>query len=58
MVDLRERSAHGRVIALVGVEDLCVVETDDALLVVPRARAQDVKHVVEALKARGDGGRT
>jgi mannose-1-phosphate guanylyltransferase len=58
VVDLRERSAHGRVIALVGVEDLCVVETDDALLVVPRARAQDVKHVVEALKARGDGGRT
>jgi mannose-1-phosphate guanylyltransferase len=46
------------VIALVGVEDLCVVETDDALLVVPRSRAQDVKYVVEALKARGDGGRT
>jgi mannose-1-phosphate guanylyltransferase len=58
VVDLRERAAHGRVIALVGVEDLCVVETDDALLVVPRSRAQDVKYVVAALKARGDGGRT
>jgi mannose-1-phosphate guanylyltransferase len=58
VVDLRAGAAHGRVIALVGVEDLCVIETDDALLVVPRSRAQDVKHVVEALKARGDGGRT
>ena len=41
-------------IALVGVEDLVVVETDDALLVVPRERAQEVKEVVEALRARGD----
>jgi len=38
----------------VGVDDLVVVETDDALLVVPRSKAQDVKHVVEQLKARGD----
>jgi mannose-1-phosphate guanylyltransferase len=36
------------------VEDLVVVETDDALLVVPRDRAQDVKQVVDALKGRGD----
>lgn len=56
VVDLRERAAGRRVIALVGVEDLVVVETDDALLVVPRERAQDVKHVVDALKARGEGG--
>jgi hypothetical protein len=55
VVDLRAPAAHPRVIALVGVDDLVVVETDDALLVVPRARAQDVKHVVERLKARGDG---
>lgn len=45
-----------KVIALVGVSDLCVVETDDALLVLPRERSQDVRAVVEALKARGDGG--
>ena len=45
-------------IALVGVEDLVIVETDDALLVVPRARAQDVKEVVDRLKARGDGSLT
>jgi mannose-1-phosphate guanylyltransferase len=55
VVDLRSAGAQRRVIALVGVEDLVVVETDDALLVVPRDRAQDVKHVVERLKARGDG---
>jgi mannose-1-phosphate guanylyltransferase len=41
-----------RVIALVGVHDLCVVETDDALLVIPRERSQDVRRVVEALQAR------
>jgi mannose-1-phosphate guanylyltransferase len=39
----------------VGVDGLAVVETDDALLVVPRGRAQDVKLVVDLLKGRGDG---
>ncbi|MRG97396.1 mannose-1-phosphate guanylyltransferase [Polyangium spumosum] len=54
VMDLRAGADEGkRVIALVGVEDIVVVETDDALLVVPRARAQDVKEVVAALKARG-----
>jgi mannose-1-phosphate guanylyltransferase len=42
------------VIALLGVDDLVVVETDDALLVLPRQRAQDVRQIVERLKARGD----
>ena len=42
-----------KVIALVGVNDLVVVETDDAILVIPRDRAQDVRLVVEALKASG-----
>ena len=44
--------------ALVGVNDLVIVETDDAILVVPRGRAQDVRDVVEALKARGEIERT
>jgi len=35
------------------VNDLVVVETDDAILVIPRDRAQDVRLVVEALKASG-----
>lgn len=42
-----------KVVALVGVEDLVVVDTDDALLVIPRDRAQDVRLVIEALKASG-----
>jgi mannose-1-phosphate guanylyltransferase len=45
--------AGKKVIALVGVDDLVVVDTDDALLVIPRARAQDVRLVVEALKRTG-----
>ncbi len=45
----------GKVVALVGVRDLVVVDTEDALLVIPRSRAQQVKDIVAALKARGDG---
>lgn len=41
----------GKVVALVGVRDLVVVDTPDALLVVPRDRAQDVKKAVDALAA-------
>jgi mannose-1-phosphate guanylyltransferase len=41
-------------VALVGVKDLVVVETDDALLVIPRERAQDVRAVVDELKRRGE----
>jgi mannose-1-phosphate guanylyltransferase len=46
-----------RVIALVGVEDLVVTVTDDAILVIPRNKAQDVRAVVDELKKRGDTGR-
>jgi mannose-1-phosphate guanylyltransferase len=46
-------SRKDKVIALVGVDDLVVVDTDDALLVIPRDRAQDVRLVVEALKKSG-----
>jgi mannose-1-phosphate guanylyltransferase len=58
--DLTSDGAGGtkRVYALVGVSDLVVVETDDAVLVMARDRAQDVKAVVQALKGRGDSGRT
>jgi mannose-1-phosphate guanylyltransferase len=44
----------GKLVALVGVRDLVVVDTKDALLVVPRERAQDVRSIVQALEARGD----
>jgi mannose-1-phosphate guanylyltransferase len=46
------RPGSGRTMALVGVEDLVVVETDDALLVMPRARSQDVRLIVEELRRR------
>jgi len=48
------RAASGKRVALVGVEDLVVVDTDDALLIMPRARAQDVRQVVELLVERGE----
>ncbi len=43
----------GKMVALVGVRDLLVVETDDALLVCRRGRSQDVRKVVEALEKDG-----
>jgi mannose-1-phosphate guanylyltransferase len=36
--------------AFIGVNDLCVVETPDAILVVPKDRSEEVKAVVDALK--------
>ena len=43
----------GRTVAVLGLDDVVVVDTGDALLVTTRARAQDVKSVVEALRAAG-----
>ncbi|MGA7523935.1 MAG: mannose-1-phosphate guanylyltransferase [Acidobacteriaceae bacterium] len=43
-----------KMVALVGVEDLIVVETDDALLITTRSHSQDVGKVVKELQARGD----
>jgi mannose-1-phosphate guanylyltransferase len=50
---VRQLGDKPRLIALLGVNDLCVVSCDDALLVMPRARAQDAKLIVERLR-RGD----
>lgn len=49
---VRDLSGDGRVVALVGVDDLCVVQTKDAVLIIPRERAQDVRAVVAALRER------
>ncbi len=40
----------GRLVALVGVDDIVVVDTPDALLVTTRERAQDVKALVDRLR--------
>jgi mannose-1-phosphate guanylyltransferase len=39
-----------RLVATIGLEDVVIVDTDDALLVCRRDRAQDVKQIVEWLK--------
>ena len=39
-----------RLVAAIGLEDMIIVDTEDALLVCPRSRAQDVRRVVDALR--------
>ena len=46
-------SEGDRLVAAVGLRGLCIVDAGDALLVVPRDRAQDVRQVVDLLKAKG-----
>jgi mannose-1-phosphate guanylyltransferase len=48
-------SRGGRIVAVAGAEGLVVVDTPDALLVVPEAHAQRVKEVVDRLRAQGRG---
>lgn len=45
--------SDGRLVALIGVEDLVVVQTRDATLVCPRDRAEEVKQLVARLEAEG-----
>jgi len=45
--------AEGRLTAVLGVEDLIVVSTPDAVLVLPRGRAEEVKSLVAELQRRG-----
>jgi mannose-1-phosphate guanylyltransferase len=44
------RSEYGRMIGAVGVQNLIVVDTADALLIASRDRAQDVREIVKRLK--------
>ncbi|MFI5492783.1 mannose-1-phosphate guanylyltransferase [Actinoplanes sp. NPDC051859] len=44
----------GRLVAALGVRDLIVVDTPDAVLVCPRDRAQEVKSIVDELKLKGE----
>jgi mannose-1-phosphate guanylyltransferase len=45
--------ADARAVALVGLNDLVVVETSDAVFICPRDRAQDVKLIVQRLQREG-----
>ncbi len=46
-------SEGDRLVAAVGLSGVCIIDAGDALLVVPRERAQDVRAVVEALRKQG-----
>ena len=50
--------ATSRLVSLVGVDNLVVVETADAVLVADRSRSQDVKKVVAKLEAQGRSEKT
>ena len=45
--------SEGQLLAVIGVRDMVVVATGDAILVAPRDHAQDVKRIVERLEREG-----
>ena len=45
--------ATSRLVTLVGVRDLVVIETPDAVMVADKSRSQEVKHIVSALQKSG-----
>jgi mannose-1-phosphate guanylyltransferase/mannose-6-phosphate isomerase len=45
--------AGSKTVGVIGVKDLIIVQTEDAVIVLPKSRAQDVKLLVEQIKARG-----
>jgi mannose-1-phosphate guanylyltransferase len=55
LIDSRNCMIHSphKLVAAVGLEDMVVIETDDAILICPKARSQDVKLIVERLKQLG-----
>lgn len=57
VVDLESRNsilyADKRLVATIGLQDLVVVDTEDATLVCDKSRVQDVRKVVDVLKRRG-----
>lgn len=53
-IDCHGTYAHGqRLIAMIGLTDVVVVDTDDAILVGDRSRIQEVKQIVQQLKDEG-----
>ncbi len=45
--------AERKLVAVIGISDLVVVETDDAVMIAPKDRVQEVKNIVDQLKALG-----
>ncbi|WP_290885962.1 mannose-1-phosphate guanylyltransferase/mannose-6-phosphate isomerase [Arenimonas sp.] len=54
-IDCRNTLAWGgrRLVSLLGLQDVIVVDTDDALLVAAKDQVQKVKEIVSALKSQG-----
>jgi len=55
-VDTKETTVYsqsGKLVTLVGVENLAVIETEDAILICPRDQTQRVRDVVDRLKDDG-----
>ncbi len=47
--------SQGQLVATIGLDDMIVVATKDAVLVLPKSRAQEVSALVKELRARGLG---
>lgn len=54
-IDTRDCVVHSprKLVVTIGLKDLIIVETEDAILVCPKERDQDVRKVVEALIGKG-----
>jgi mannose-1-phosphate guanylyltransferase len=55
LIDTKNCMIHSpkKLVAAVGLEDMVVIETEDALLICPKARSQDVKLIVDRIKQMG-----
>ncbi|HOH50333.1 MAG TPA: hypothetical protein PLI98_06335, partial [Candidatus Hydrogenedentes bacterium] len=51
----QEAGGEDRAVAVLGAKDLVVVVTPDAVLVMPKDRAENLRTVVEQLRKRGAG---
>jgi mannose-1-phosphate guanylyltransferase/mannose-6-phosphate isomerase len=47
--------ANGKLVAILGLEDMIIVDTPEAIFAAPRARSEDVRLIVKALKDAGRG---
>jgi mannose-1-phosphate guanylyltransferase len=54
MIDSRNNYVNSKkFVALIGIDDLVIIESDDALLIAKKDRSEDVKNIVEKLKKDG-----
>ena len=55
IIDSKETTVYstGRTVAVLGADNLVVVETPSAVLVIDKSRVQEVKRITDELKARG-----